>query len=322
MKKTAREQVRYAVVGLGHLAQVAVLPAFRHASDSKLVALISDDPKKQTKLARQYGVEKVYRYRDYEECLSDGVDAVYIVLPNHLHREFTVRALDAGAHVLCEKPMAVTAKDCQTMIRAGERNKRKLMIAYRLHFERANLKAIDIGQGGKLGNLRFFSSEFAQQVVKDNVRLTEKVARGGGPVYDMGVYCINAARYLFRSEPAQVFASSGRADRIRFRNTEEMSSVVLKFPEERFATFTVSFGAADVGRYTLAGHERSFDCPILLTSTRREIICRSRLTVRPQRRAFPSGTNSRRRSVIFPIAFLTTENPSLPGVRAWRMYES
>jgi predicted dehydrogenase len=253
MKSKAGKQVRYAVAGLGHLAQVAVLPAFRHASDSQLVALISDDPKKQTKLARQYGVENVYRYRDYEKCFSDGVDSVYIVLPNHLHREFTVRALDAGAHVLCEKPMAVTARDCQAMIRASERNQRKLMIAYRLHFERSNLAAIDIAQGGKLGNLRFFGSEFAQQVVRDNVRLTEKVERGGGPVYDMGVYCINAARYLFRSEPTHVFASSARVDRIRFRNTEEMSSVVLKFPEERLATFTVSFGAADVGRYTLAG---------------------------------------------------------------------
>jgi predicted dehydrogenase len=106
-----------------------------------------------------------------------------------------------------------------------------------------------------LGNLRFFGSEFAQQVVKDNVRLTEKVVRGGGPVYDMGVYCINAARYLFRSEPTHVFASTAKGDRVRFRNTEEMSSVVLKFPEECVATFTVSFGAADIGRYALVGEK-------------------------------------------------------------------
>jgi predicted dehydrogenase len=145
----------------------------------------------------------------------------------------------------------MTSEKCRAMISAAERNDRKLMIAYRLHFEKGTLDAIEIARSGKLGNIRFFGSEFAQQVVKDNVRLTEKVVRGGGPVYDMGVYCINAARYLFRAEPTHVFASTAKGDRVRFRNTEEMSSVVLKFPEERLATFTVSFGAADIGRYAL-----------------------------------------------------------------------
>src|ERR1700716_840495 len=106
-KSKSNRKIRYAVIGLGHLAQVAVLPAFASARNSKLVALISEDPKKQSKLAKKYRVESVYSYDQYEECLSQGVDAVYIVLPNHLHREFTVRALDAGVHVLCEKPMAV-----------------------------------------------------------------------------------------------------------------------------------------------------------------------------------------------------------------------
>jgi glucose-fructose oxidoreductase len=101
--------------------------------------------------------------------------------------------------------------------------------------------------------LRFFSSEFAQQVVKDNIRLSESVEDGGGPVYDMGVYCINAARYLFGAEPTHVFASSASKDEPRFRNAEEMTTAVLRFPGERLATFTASFGAADIGRYTLVG---------------------------------------------------------------------
>jgi predicted dehydrogenase len=247
------QKVRYAVVGLGHLAQVAVLPAFKQAKNSELVALVSSDRKKLAKLNRQYGVSRGFSYDEYEECLAAGVDAVYIVLPNHLHREFTVRALEAGVHVLCEKPMAVTAKDCQAMIAAAKKNKRKLMIAYRLHFEKGNLEAIDAVRRKELGELRFFSSDFAQQVVKDNVRLTESVREGGGPIYDMGIYCINAARYLFGDEPTEVFATSAAKRDQRFQNTEEMTAVTMRFPGERLATFTASFGAADVGRYTLVG---------------------------------------------------------------------
>src|SRR5260370_30621516 len=144
MKTSAKgnRKVRYAVVGLGHLAQVAVLPAFRSARNSELVAVISDDPPKRKKLAQKYGVEKVYSYEAYDECMAQGVDAVYLVLPNHLHRDYAIRAANAGVHVLCEKPMAVTEEDCEAMIEAAEASHVKLMIAYRLHFEKANLEAI------------------------------------------------------------------------------------------------------------------------------------------------------------------------------------
>jgi glucose-fructose oxidoreductase len=113
--------VRYAVVGLGHIAQVAVLPAFKNAKNSELAALVSADPEKQNKLAQQYNVEKVYSYEQYDECLSQGVDAVYIALPNHLHRDYSIRALNAGVHVLCEKPLAVTEQDCEAILDAAEK---------------------------------------------------------------------------------------------------------------------------------------------------------------------------------------------------------
>jgi predicted dehydrogenase len=144
------------------------------------------------------------------------------VLPNHLHREYAVRAAEAGVHVLCEKPMAVTSKECHQMIAAAGRNKCKLMVAYRLHFERANLEAIKIARSGKLGDLRFFDSQFAQQVAPGNVRITQPSTAGGGPVYDMGIYCINAARYLFGDEPREISAMSARRSDARFRKTEEM----------------------------------------------------------------------------------------------------
>jgi predicted dehydrogenase len=198
-------------------------------------------------------VQKAYPYDEYEKCLAEGVDAVYAVVPNHLHRDYSIRAAKAGVHVQCEKPMAVTEEDCQAMIAAAEANDVKLMVAYRHHFEKANLEAIRLAQSGKLGELRFFGSEFAQQVAPDNIRVTMPVEQGGGPVYDMGVYCINAARYLSRTEPTEIFAFSANRGEGRFKEAEEMTSVVMCFGGERLATFTCSFGAARVGKYTLAG---------------------------------------------------------------------
>jgi predicted dehydrogenase len=245
-------KIRYAVVGLGHIAQVAVLPAFRNAKNSELVALVSGEAEKREKLGKKYRLEHVYSYEDYDRALAQ-VDAVYLAVPNHLHREYAIRAAEARVHVLCEKPMAVTEQDCQAMIDAAEKNGVKLMIAYRLHFEAGNLEAIRLAEGGELGNLRVFTSEFAQQVVGDNLRVREDIAHGGGPLYDMGVYCINAARYLFRAEPTEVFAVTANNGEKRFQKVEEMTSVVMRFPEERIATFTCSFGATDVSRYTLIG---------------------------------------------------------------------
>jgi glucose-fructose oxidoreductase len=248
-------KIRYAVVGLGHISQVAVLPAFKHAKEnSELTALVSDDPEKLDKLARKYKVDALYSYEQYDDLLHSGkVDAVYIALPNHLHREYTVRAAEAGVHVLCEKPMAVTEQDCEEMIRACDDNRVKLMIAYRLHFEETNLKTIELAQSGKLGALRSFDSVFTMNVEdENNVRLMP-LDMGGGPVYDIGTYCINAARYLFRDEPIEVSAFSANNGEPRFRNVDEMTCAMLRFPGERLATFTCSFGAVDVASYRVVG---------------------------------------------------------------------
>lgn len=250
--KRSGHKVRYAVVGLGHIAQVAVLPAFKRAKNSELAAIVSGDSKKQDKVGRRYGLDRIYSYDEFEECLEQGIDAVYIALPNHLHREYAVRAAKAGVHVLCEKPMAPSEEDCKAMIAAAEENRVKLMIAYRLHFEKSNLEAVRMAQSGKLGDLRFFGSEFAQRVDPDNIRVTQPTEKGGGPVYDMGVYCINAARYLFRDEPNEISAFSALSTQNRFK-TEEMTSVIMRFPDERLGSFTCSFGAADIGEYTVVG---------------------------------------------------------------------
>ena len=251
---TRAEKVRYAVVGLGHIAQVAVLPAFAHAENSELTALVSDDPEKLEKLGRKYKVTGRYSYEQFEECLGSGtVDAVYIALPNHLHREYTERAARGGAHVLCEKPLAVTEEDCLSMIRVAEENQVKLMVAYRLHFEEANLKAIDLVQSGKLGDPRLFDSVFTMTVKDGDIRLNPREL-GGGTLYDIGVYCINAVRNLYGAEPMEVVAFSANKGDERFLQCEETTSAILRFPgRERLATFTCSFGAADVSHYRVVG---------------------------------------------------------------------
>jgi predicted dehydrogenase len=255
-KKNYDQKIRYAVVGLGYIAQVAVLPAFKHASrNSELAALISDDPEKLRELSEKYDVKITASYEDYENVLRSGnIDAVYIALPNHLHREYTVRAAEAGIHVLCEKPMAVTSEECLDMIRACENASVKLMIAYRLHFDKANLKAVDIVQSGKIGTPKIFNSTFSMQVKEDNIRLNDETL-GGGPVYDIGIYCINAARYLFGSEPEEVVAVSSIIDQKRFDKADEMTTAILRFPNNQLASFVCSFGAADTSNYRVIGTE-------------------------------------------------------------------
>jgi len=255
-KPVTKGKVRYAVVGLGYIAQVAVLPAFANArKNSELVALVSGNPKKLKALGKRYGVERLYAYESYGECLAD-VDAVYIALPNEMHRAYTVAAAEAGVHVLCEKPLGVTVADCEAMIEAARAAGVRLMTAYRLHFERGNLRAREIARSGKLGDLRFFSSSFSMQVKAGNIRVSAEES-GGGPLHDLGVYCLNAARQLFDSEPEQVFAWKATGGDRRFADSYEMLSAVLRFPKERLATFTVSNGAADSGWYELVGTKGS-----------------------------------------------------------------
>jgi predicted dehydrogenase len=249
-----RKKVRYAVIGLGHIAQAAVLPAFAHAENSELTALVSDDPEKRRELSEKYGVERAIDYDDLEDLFERrDVDAVYITLPNHMHHEFVVRAASAAIHVLCEKPLGVSTKECEEMIAAAEAAGVKLMTAYRLHFEKANLKAIEIAKSGQLGELRIFNSVFDMQVKPDNVRLDQEA--GGGTLYDIGIYCINAARNLFRDEPDAVQAWSVSGDDPRFKEVDETTSAILHFSDERLASFTCSFGTADVGHYQIVGTE-------------------------------------------------------------------
>ncbi|MBC7714553.1 MAG: Gfo/Idh/MocA family oxidoreductase [Rhizobacter sp.] len=254
-KKT--KKIRYGVVGLGSIAQMAILPAFKNASmNSELTTLISEDAAKLKVLARRYKVKKTYLFDQMEDCFKNQeIDVLYIATPNDQHRKIVDLAAKYKINVLCEKPMAVTKEDCLYMDQVARKEGIKMMIAYRLHFEAANLEAIQMCRQGKLGELKFFNSTFSYQVKdKNNIRLKSS-AVGGGALYDIGIYCINASRYLFKAEPIEVVAFSATSDDPRFINTEEITSAILRFPDEKLAAFTVSFGAFDSSDYEIIGEK-------------------------------------------------------------------
>ncbi|WAS92046.1 Gfo/Idh/MocA family protein [Nannocystis punicea] len=254
--KTPAKKVRYAVVGAGNIAQVAVLPAFAHADEnSELVALVSSDLAKRMALPERYAsIEALGTYGEFEDVLQRArVDAVFIATPNTHHREFTERAARAGVHVLCEKPMAPTVADCEAMIAVCREHRVKLMIAYRLHFEAANLQAIEALKAGKIGDPRVFSSLFTQQVRPGDIRTRPELA--GGALLDLGVYPINAARYLFREEPIEVLAAVSSSGDARFDGVDETTTAVLRFASGRVAQLTVSLGGSAVGYYRVVGTE-------------------------------------------------------------------
>ncbi|HET7543163.1 MAG TPA: Gfo/Idh/MocA family oxidoreductase [Polyangiaceae bacterium] len=253
MTTSNQRKVRYAVMGLGNIAQVAVLPAFAHAEEnSELVALLSSDEQKLSLLAQRYDLKITGSYDDADRIFASGaIDALYVATPNTEHRRAVERAARAGVHVLCEKPLAATVADCRSMLRTASDAKIKLMTAYRLHFEQANLRAVERLRRGEIGDARIFSSVFCHQVREGDIRTRAEL--GGGALFDLGIYCINAARYLFQDEPVEALAFRVPGDSARFGSADELTSALLRFPGERMAHFTVSQGAAPVSEFRVVG---------------------------------------------------------------------
>lgn len=246
--------VRYAVVGAGWISQIAFMPGTHQASNSKLAAIVSGSPENARKLADFYQIEHVVSYDDYDALLaSDHIDAVYIALPNSMHADFTIRALKAGKHALVEKPLALDEAECKAMIEAADAAGVYLMTAYRLHNEPATVEVLEQIRAGSIGQPRFFSSLFSFQSGADNHRL--QAAHWGGPLQDIGVYCINAARHIFGTEPTEAIAMKNHGDDPRFAEVEEMIAGTLRFPCGGIAQFNASFGASDRNSYTVMGTE-------------------------------------------------------------------
>lgn len=246
-----QKKVGWAVVGLGELALGEILPAFGHSEYSKLTALVSGHPDKAKRVAEACGISEtqILNYQNFEKIAdSPEIEAVYIVLPNSMHAEFTIRALRAGKHVLCEKPMAATVEESTQMIAEAMAADRKLMIAYRLHYEPLNLKVMEMCKNKEFGRLKVFTSNNGQIVKSPNIRLSAKPA--GGPVGDLGVYSINAARYVIGEEPTSVYAVAHQPENDpRFKEVPESVYFTLTYPSGIIAQCACSFGTNENRRY-------------------------------------------------------------------------
>lgn len=244
----ASDRVGYAVVGLGHFAEHAVLPGFRNSRKAKLVALVSSDRRKMLRLSQKFGPTDCYPYDDYALCLKHPqVEAVYIATINSTHVGFTAQAAAAGKHVLCEKPMANDVEECRQMIDACRANQVRLMIAYRKHFDPAVLDLKMLVDNGKLGRLRIIHSAFSEYL-RPGPKIPrwhfERRQAGGGALLDVGVYCVNTVRWVTGLEPLEAAAYQWTVDPEVFREVDEHISFRLNFPGDLVMQGTASWGAA------------------------------------------------------------------------------
>jgi predicted dehydrogenase len=240
-------RIGYAVVGLGNLTRNAILPAFAHCRRAKLVALVSRDSKKAFELCAKFKIPACYSTERFGDCLANpAISAVYVVTPPALHEEFTVRAAEAGKHVLCEKPLAATAAQSARMVAICRQNGVQLMTAYRKYFEPSTVYLKSLVSRGALGRLDAIHTSFSEIYNPKTAPswLLDSSLAGGGPLMDLGVYCVNTSRWLAGEDPNQAVAHSWCRDMQRFKDVEEGVSFRLDFPSGLIVQGTCTYSAA------------------------------------------------------------------------------
>ncbi len=240
--------VGYCIVGLGRISVDHFMPGVLQSNNAKVAGLVTGHVEEKGRaLAAKYGLPEssIYTYEQYDKIRENpAIEAVYIGLPNSQHREFTERAAKAGKHVLCEKPMATTVADARAMIAACAAAKVKLMIAYRCQLEPVNLRAIELIRTGQLGQVQAIESAHGFDIPAGEWRLNRKLA-GGGPLMDVGIYSLNASRYLTGEEPQVLSAYSSVIDKDgRFNEVEENLGWTMRFPSGIVASCTTTYGAS------------------------------------------------------------------------------
>jgi len=254
----SEKKVRYAIVGLGDIAQEDMMPGVEHTGNSEITTLVTADSTKARELGKRYDVATTFTYEQFGEAIKSGTfDAIYLATPNWRHAEFIVPALNAGIHVLTEKPLEVSTQKCAEILDAARASTAKLMVAYRLHFEPGTLDTIDKVRSGELGDVHLFASTFTQPIDPDNHRAHS--GEFAGPVLDMGPYPVNAARYIFGDEPIEVVSAAGtKHPQSNFDQTfADTVAVTLRFPGERLAQFNLSYFGNPANTFIAIGDKGS-----------------------------------------------------------------
>lgn len=251
----ADQRVGFALVGLGKLTLEELLPAFGQCKHAKLAALVSGDADKMDKIARQYGVQpsSCYSYDTYDQLRDNPeVEVIYIVLPNSMHAEFTIRGAQAGKHILCEKPMATSVQECEDMIAACREAGKKLMIAYRIQYEPLNRMAQQLVRDKTYGAPKLIQMMNCQNQAPDRQWRHQRKLAGGGSLPDVGLYCLNTTRFLLGEEPtevsAQIFSTPGDD---RFAEVEENVTFTLRFPSGVLAQCATGYGSFNNKSYAV-----------------------------------------------------------------------
>jgi predicted dehydrogenase len=261
-----KDQLGWALVGLGRLSTNQLAPALEQTRHAKLVAVVTGTPAKEKVWGDKYGIPKshIYNYETFDKIADNGdVDVVYVVLPNSMHKEYTVRAAKAGKHVYSEKPMATSSAECREMIAACKQAGRKLGVGYRCQFEPHHQECIRLAKDKVFGPVRQVDAGFGfvvEDFPKDDPkhwRLEKKLA-GGGALMDVGIYALNACRYLTGEEPKSVAAQEVKTDPQKFAEVDETIVWTMTFPSGVVATCSTTYAYNGVNKYTAYAERGSF----------------------------------------------------------------
>jgi predicted dehydrogenase len=250
------KMLRVAIMGLGSYG-TRVAEAMKESNRARLVGVISGTPSKITEWQNKYGIldKNCYDYENFDQIKDNpDIDAVYVITPNALHKDQVIRVAKAGKHVICEKPMAINAKDGQAMVDACKAAGVQLLIGYRMHFEANTLEAIRMRKSGELGEVKFFQglSGFA---IGDPTqwRLNPKLS-GGGAMMDIGIYSINGARYMLGEEPIWVTAQETKTDPVKFKKgIDETIQFQMGFPSGAVASCLSTYAMNGLDKFFLNG---------------------------------------------------------------------
>ena len=266
LSSSNKKKLGYALVGLGRLSTNQIAPALAKCEYSELVGIVTGSPEKAEKWTKQYGIKpnNVFDYRNFDSIAnSPDIDVVYIVLPNSMHEEFTIRAARAGKHVLCEKPMALTSDEAREMIAECKKANVKLAIGYRCQFEPHHQECIRIAQAKELGQLRQIDASFGFKMgdypLGDLRRWRlEREYAGGGALMDVGIYAVQAARYLTGEEPVSVMAREIKTDPVKFAEVDETILWSMTFPSGTCANCSTTYNFNGLNSFTAYADKGKF----------------------------------------------------------------
>lgn len=247
-----------AVVGLGNYATRQIAPALQKTKFCHLQAIVTGTPEKEKIWQDKYGIlpKHTYNYSNFDSIKDDPtIDIVYIVLPNFMHAEYTIRALQAGKHVICEKPMAMDAAECKTMIDAAKKAKRKLQIGYRLFYEPHHLKVMEKANQPFEGRIKMIESSLGFDMARPGLWRIDKKMGGGGALMDLGIYTIQAARRAAGHNPIAVIAHAYKDDPELYKDIYGTYVFQLHFKDNTVCNSMVSFSAYTDRFHVATGNE-------------------------------------------------------------------